>query len=120
MARIKRGTLRLRDVKRGDKMDFSVLFKGYDLAGKNLAMDVRRDASSVAVLRFSTEDGSIEVVQDIVNDGWTVTFKKTSLQMKVNAGTYKIDVEAYTTDEDTETICDGYMEIVPEITKRIK
>lgn len=106
------------NLRRGDALNSGVLVEGYNLTGKNVAMDVRSDPESEAVLRFSSEDGSIEIQPHI--DQWILIFKKTSQEMKVEVGTYLLDIEAYSNNYDTETFGEGQMVIRHEITRRIK
>lgn len=115
MAYIIPGRIRWR-LRRGDAINESVLVEDYDLAGKQVAMDVREDPDAAAVLRFSSEDGSIVIAPH--GDDWMLTFVKTSLEMKVPEGNYRFDIEAYTTDYDTQTFGEGEMTIAPEFTRR--
>ena len=102
----------------GDALDDEVLLEGYSLAGKKVAMDVKEDPESGPILRFRSDDGSIVI--DPWGGDWLLTFKKTSLEMKVPDGRYLLDIEAYTTDEDTRTFARGTMIIQKEITQREK
>lgn len=117
---MKRAFVRWMDVKSGDAFSKVIFIKGYDLEGKNVAMNFVKDFGRPAAVRFTTEDGSITTSYDAVNERWRLAFSKTSLQMKNLDGLYKLDIEAYTTTTDTETFADGVVYFVGEITKRDK
>ncbi len=120
---IERGKLEIRNVKKGDALDIDFEVEGYDFAGKELAMDIKVGANGDPLVRFSSEANppTIFAAIDPVSGEWVITLFQTSLEMKkLNPGRYVFDIETYTTDEDTETIIDGTIEIVAEITEREK
>ncbi len=120
MAIKKRAYIKILNIKEGNALNHTVLLTGYDLTDKELAMDVKSQLGSTPVLKFTTEDDSIETNYNDSIPAWEITFKKTSLEMKIRPDKYILDVEAYTSDTDTETFADGEMEIIPKVTSRIK
>lgn len=126
MSLLKRGYLAIEGsngegLKQGDRLYYS--FKtDYDLSDggttRHLAMHIKSQPKGPAILKFSTEDGSI--LKEDVGDGmWEITLVKTSIEMKaLRKGIYIFDIETYTTDEDTVTFIDGHIKIESEITTR--
>ena len=123
MAVIERGFMHIKNFKQGDRLYLSFEVIGYDLTDKELAMDIKRNGNSSPLVRFSSEatPPTIFSTYNAGEDKWFVTLDQTSLVMKaLRPGSYVFDIEAYSTDEDTQTFIDGRISVVAEITKRDK
>ena len=121
MSLIQRGQLHLQGIKKGDALDITFEVEGYNFAGKELAMDIKIGPNGNPLVRFSSEANPPTIQANLVVTDWFITLSQTSLEMKkLSPGKYVFDIETYTTDEDTETIIDGTIEIVAEITERDK
>ncbi len=130
MGVLKRGYLAIegeggKGIKQGDALNYS--FKtNYDLSDvgdtpRHIAMHIRQKTGGPIILELYTEDGTIAKVDEGGDIPWKITLLKTSQETKVlTAKRYVFDIEAYTTDDDTETFIDGHIVVDPEITIRDK
>jgi len=134
MAAIEVGILRFREVYQGDMLDVTIDIEGIDLTGKTLKMQVRKTPTSEAVLTFEEDDapssGGLNSLTLTVNSitNSTVRFYKTAQEMaditplSYNvrpSKKYALTVVMFTDDddiEDTQTIIEGDMEVIEQIT----
>jgi len=128
MAAITAGVLSFRDVFQGDLFDVTISITGINLTGKTLECQVKENKDATAVLTFAESDDSLQ--KTIVDtDTTTLRFYKEAADMAdippLSARgdrpflRYYLTVVQYTDDsdiEDTQTIIEGTMEIVPQIT----
>jgi hypothetical protein len=101
------------DIIRGDAFEASFeIAEAFSLAGKSVKAQVREasDADS-AVLEFSTEDNSIQVI------GQVIVLKKKATLMNIAAGSYVYDVQFFTNADDVVTIFGGKFIIKQDVTK---
>ncbi len=130
MGLLKRGYLSIegedgQGIKQGDLLNYS--FKtNYNVGDdggtpRHIDMHIKRNPGGAAILKLSTKDGSI-LKEDIGGDiPWKITLFKASRDTKVlTESKYVFDIEAYTTDDDTETFIDGHIKVDHEITIRDK
>jgi len=122
---LRRATLKMRNIKRGDALRYSFYIdplESLDLGevGRGFAMDVKRPYGGTPILRFTSADEEITCIWNGDEEKYCMTLIKTSLQMKIPVDIYSFDIETFTSTTDTVTLIDGTMQIVDEQTKRQK
>jgi len=115
MAAIIAGTINFTDVYFGDLFDVTFEITGIDLTAKTLRSQLRTAYDTEIVLEFKETDGSLTKTVNSTTST-TVQLLKTASLMEIPLGTYQHTIIMYTTDEDVQTIINGTMTIIPQIT----
>ena len=130
MAAIEVGILRIREVFQGDLLDITFTIEGINLTGKTLKCQVRENADSDPVLTFEEDDDSVlsSLTKTIVSTTQTtLRMYKRADEMDIEPlplvgrirTKYLLTIIMFTDDsdiEDIETIIEGTMEVVPQVT----
>lgn len=115
MAAIITGTINFTNVYAGDLFDVTFEITGIDLTGKILQSQLRATYDTPIVLEFKESDGSL--IKTVVSTtSTTVRLLKAASLMEITPGAYQHTIIMYTTDEDVQTIVNGTMTIIPQIT----
>lgn len=102
---------------RGDFLDVTLDFEGFDLTGKSVKAQLKK-APGQATPNLEFTDGDSSLVVDIIDtSNATIQFVKTSTEMAVlDVGQYYIDIQMFTDVDDVKTIGKGIFKIVQDIT----
>ena len=126
MSAIQTGTIAFTKVFQYDMFDNTFDIEGIDLTGKTLLCQVKETPDSAIALEFNEDDGSLTKTV-VSSTKTTVIFYKDSQDMDIlplfekgsSSISYYLTIVMFTADsdiEDVQTIVEGSMEIVPQIT----
>jgi hypothetical protein len=126
MSAIQTGTIAFTNVFQYDMFDNTFDIEGIDLTGKTLLCQVKESPDSAVALEFNEDDGSLTKTV-VSSTKTTVTFYKDSQDMDIpplfekgsSSISYYLTIVMFTDDADigdVQTIVEGSMEIVPQIT----
>lgn len=102
----------IQKAKQGDKFIEEFEFESGFLSGKSAKCQVKVDSEDSPVLEFSTEDGTITIVGNILTLICPADKFKTIEPMK-----YWYDVQLFTNEADVHTVIEGTFDVVKQITK---
>jgi len=120
MAAIEKGIIKLENVVSGDMLDVTIEVRhDIDLSGKTVYAEMRRNKDLDLVLKFQEADGSL--VKTVASPQvMMLRFYKPASAMELDIYTYKMSVIMGTAPsyEDKQTIIEGTVGVVLEITKK--
>lgn len=115
MAAIIQGVLNFKNVYTKDLFDVTFDIEGIDLTGKTLKCQVRETPDSPLIVEFSEDDSSL--IKTVVSATLsTVRLIRDSKYMDIEPRKYYHTIIMYSTDNDVQTIINGYFDIIPQIT----